>query len=579
MALTGGLNMALRGMMATEVKTTLSSQNISNADKIGYTRKNLDVRYITTSSGSTPVAGMVVGSSDKFMVQAVVDDISIFRMNTTVSSSLDYYSTQLGSTDGSNTMSTYLDNMYASLQYLTTSPEITANKGDVVQTSMSLASSLRGLSATVQNLRLDSEQRINRSIENINAILDRIDLLNDKITSGGTLNAGLAEYEDQRAQEIQNLSAEIDIQYFYTSDNRMQVYTGSGNALLLSEPHHISYTPTNVVNGTILYPANFSPIDLDGIDLTTQLRSGNLAGLVNLRDTVYVNEQEKLTEFANVLQTQVNTLLNTGASVPPRSLMEGSRQGLALGTAFTAAGSIRVAVTDANGIVVNYNDINLAAMTTVNDVITALNGVAGLTASLTLDGELSIAVAPTSNGVVINPLASAVTSSTGQSFSQYFGLNDLFTGTTAEDINVSDYLISGPEYLAISVLSSSATLAIGDRGVNRGDGTIADAISDMLNSNVSFAAAGDFSAQSNTLQRYIQGFMAAAASKADLTQRETDTNYQVMKASSDLLTSSGGVNVDEETAKLLLYQNQYEAGAQVVSTIQEMLQTLIDAMR
>ncbi len=52
-----------------------------------------------------------------------------------------------------------------------------------------------------------------------------------------------------------------------------------------------------------------------------------------------------------------------------------------------------------------------------------------------------------------------------------------------------------------------------------------------------------------------------------------------MKASSDLLTSSGGVNVDEETAKLLLYQNQYEAGAQVVSTIQEMLQTLMDAMR
>ncbi len=579
MALTGGLNMALRGMMATEVKTSLSSQNISNADKAGYTRKSLNVQYITTTSGSTPVTGVIVGSTDKFVVQALADDISTYRANTTVSSSLDYYNTQLGTTDGSNSLSTYLDDMYAALQYLSTSPEIAANKGEVVQTAIGMASNMRALSATVQNLRLDSEQRINRSIESINGILDRIDLLNDKITSGGDHDASLAEYEDQRTLEIQNLAAEIDIQYFYTSDNRLQVYTGSGNALLLSDPHHISYTPTNVVNGTILYPVNFSPIDLDGVDLTTQLRGGNLAGFVDLRDNIYVDEQEKLDQLATVLQTQVNTLLNSGASVPPRSLMEGSRQGLTPATAFTATGSIRVAVTDASGTIVNYSDINLAAMTSVNDVLTALNGVAGLTATLSIDGELSIAVAPTTNGVVINPLNSAVTSSTGQSFSQYFGLNDLFTGTNAENINVSDYLISNPEYMSISVLSASATLAAGDRGVNRGDGSVADAISDMLASNVSFAAAGDFSAQSNTLQRYAQAFMSAAASKADLTQRESDTTYQVMKASSDLLTSSGGVNVDEETAKLLLYQNQYEAGAQVVSTIQEMLQTLMDAMR
>lgn len=579
MALTGGLNMALRGMMSTEVKTTLSSQNISNADKVGYTRKSLNVQYITTTSGSTPVTGVVVGSTDKFVVQALVDDISTYRNNTTLSSSLDYYSTQLGSTDGSNSLSTYLDDIYASLQYLSTSPEIAANKGEVIQTAIGMASNMRALSATVQSLRLDAEQRINRSIESVNGILDRIDLLNDKITSGGNHDASLAEYEDQRTQELQNLAAELDVQYFYTSDNRVQIYTGSGNALLLSEPHHISYTPTNVVNGTILYPANFSPISLDGADITTQIRGGNIAGFIDLRDNIYPDEQEKLDQLATVLQTQVNTLLNTGASVPPRSLMEGSRQGLTPASAFTATGSIRVAVTDANGTIVNYSDINLAAMATVNDVLTALNGVAGLTATVNIDGELSIAVAPATNGVVINPINSAVTSSTGQSFSQYFGLNDLFTGTNAENINVSDYLIANPEFLSISVLSTSATLGAGDRGVNRGDGSIADAISDMLASNVGFAAAGDFSAQSNTLQRYAQAFMSAAASKADLSQRESDTTYLVMKASSDLLTSSGGVNVDEETAKLLLYQNQYEAGAQVVSTIQEMLKTLMDAMR
>lgn len=579
MALTAGLNMALSGMMTTELKTNLSSQNIANADKAGYTRKDLQVNYLTSNAGSTPVSGIVVGSNNQFLVKALVDDISGYQRDAVISISLDYYNTQLGSTSGTNTLSSYLDSMYASLQYLATNPETSANKSEVVTTAENMANSLRDMSSTVQKLRLDAEQKISASIDNINSILDQIASLNDKITDGTSNDASLADYQDQRNLALQSLSSELGIQYFYTNDNRLQIYTENGNALLLSEPHYIQYTPTNVVNSTISYPTNFSPISLDGVDLTTILSTGKLAGYVELRDTTYVDEQAKLDEFSDVLKTQINTLLNTGASVPPRALMEGSLQGLTVGTAFTATGTIRVAVTDSSGTIVNYSNINLAAMTNISDLLTALNGVAGLTATLNADGELSIAVSPTTNGVVINPLSSAVTSSSSESFSQYFGLNDLFVSTTAEDIDISDYLKTNPEYLSIGVLSSSATLAVGDRGVARGDGSIADAIADMLNSNVSFSAAGDFTAQSNTLQRYIQAFMSNVASEASLAQRETDTSAAVYKASADLLSSAAGVNIDEETAKLLQYQNQYEAAAQVVSTIQEMLQTLIDAMR
>lgn len=579
MSLTTGLDMAIHGMMSAELKTSLSSQNITNADKTGYTRKTLNVQYLTTTSGSTPVSGVVLGSTDKFMTKALVGDISTYQKDITVTNSLDYYSKQLGNTSGTNTMSSYLDSMYSTLQYLATNPETSANKSEVVQTASSLSSSVRGLSNDIQKLRQDAEQKIADSIQTINNTIDRIDKLNEKVSASTLGDSSVAEYEDQRTQEIQNLSNEIDIQYFYTSDNRIQIYTGGGQALLLSDPHHIDYTVTNVVNGSTTYPSGFSAISLNGADLTQSITGGKMAGYIQLRDKTYTDEQAKLDEFSTVLKTQTNTLLNTGASVPPRSLMEGSLQGLTTATPFTATGSIRVAVTDSSGTIQNYSDINLAAMTDVNSVITALNGVAGLTASLNAKGELSISVSPSTNGVVINPLNSAVTSSTGESFSQYFGLNDLFTGTSGEDIAVSSYLLSNPEYLSTSVLSSSATLAAGDRGVNRGDGSVAKSLADMLNSNVSFNAAGNFTAQSNTLQRYAQAFISSAASQADLSQKESDTTYQVFKTSSDLLTSSSGVNVDEETTKLLLYQNQYKAGAQVVKTIQDMLDSLLAAIR
>lgn len=70
-----------------------------------------------------------------------------------------------------------------------------------------------------------------------------------------------------------------------------------------------------------MYPADFSSIDLDGVDLTTSLRGGKLAAYVELRDTIYAGEQEKLNQFATVLQNEVNGVLNFGASVPPRNLI------------------------------------------------------------------------------------------------------------------------------------------------------------------------------------------------------------------------------------------------------------------
>ncbi|MBL8639893.1 MAG: hypothetical protein JNK24_06010 [Alphaproteobacteria bacterium] len=579
MALTSALNMTLSGMMTTELKTNLSSQNITNADKEGYTRKSLDTRYITTTSGSVPISGLVVGAGNAFLTKALSDDTSTYSKANTVNLSLDYYNTQLGSTDGNNSLSTYTDNLYSSLKALATTPEISSNKADAVSTANYLAGSLRSMSATIQTQRAEAEKKIATSVDNVNAILDRIDMLNDKIAETHAQDASMAEYEDQRNVEIQRLSAEMNIQYFYNSNNLMQIYTSSGQALLLSDAHHLSYNVTNIVNGSVTYPTGFSSIDLDGVDITNAIVDGNMGANIQLRDQTYIGEQAKLDELASVLKTQVNTLLNTGASNPPRNVMTGSLAGLTGATAFTASGTIRVAITDGNGTIQNYSDINLGAMTTINNVLTALNAVPGLTATLNSGGQLNLSVSPASNGVVINPLASQVTSSSNESFSQYFGLNDLFVGTNAEDIQVSSYLLSNPDYLSTGVLSSSATLAVGDRGVAKGDGSVADALANMLLSAQSFSAAGNFSAQSSTLLGYAQAYIANAANQSRIAQNESDTALTVYKASSDMLTSTSGVNIDEETAKMLVYQNQYAASAQVVSTIQKMLDDLINAMR
>ena len=175
------------------------------------------------------------------MMKALIGDISTYQAKNVVSQSLDYYSTQVGNTDGTNSLSTSLDTLYSALQYVATNPETAANKSEVVQTADILANSLRDLTNDIQKLRLSNEQKIADSVNNINAIVDRINTLNDKISSSTRGDASVAEYEDERNLELQNLASEIDIQYFYTDDNRLQIYTGTGDTLLLSQPQKLSY--------------------------------------------------------------------------------------------------------------------------------------------------------------------------------------------------------------------------------------------------------------------------------------------------------------------------------------------------
>lgn len=580
MSLTFALNITARGLQATENRMTVAAQNITNADKPGYTRKSVTDRYITTNAGTAPIFGQISGATDRYLSKTVINDISVVGFRNVIAEYLDLYNKHMGATDGASTLASYTDDLYTNLQAVATSPETSANKAFSISIAQNLANGLRNLSMNVQDQRQQADQKIEETINTINTSIQRLHELNERVSSSVLNDSALAEYEDQRLYELEQLAQEMDIQYFYDSSNRVQIFTQTGQVILgTTQPHLLSYSASTNVHSTTVYPGGFGPIDLDGVDITPLLRNGRLGGLIEIRDTTLVQEQAKLDEFANTLMFQMNAIHNTGTSLPPRGTLTGSVQGLTGATPFSGAGTIRVGVIDQSGLVVNYTDINLAAMTDVNDVITALNGVANINASLGPNNELIVtSTLGGTSGVAINPMTSSV-GGLNQNFSHYFGLNDMFTGQGAETLNVSTFLRDNNDYLVTGSLSTSLTLAAGDRGVARGDGSVADAMSDLLISNVSFNAAGNFAAQTNTLKKYIQAIVANAASRAQIAEREADTAQVIYQQTKDVLSNKTGVNIDEETAKMVELQTKYQASASVIATIRTCFNALLDAVR
>jgi flagellar hook-associated protein 1 len=64
-------------------------------------------------------------------------------------------------------------------------------------------------------------------------------------------------------------------------------------------------------------------------------------------------------------------------------------------------------------------------------------------------------------------------------------------------------------------------------------------------------------------------------------QASTSVEYQttLLGYASDALSNATGVNMDDETALMLQIEKSYSASAKLLSVINEMLQTLLNAVR
>ncbi len=75
------------------------------------------------------------------------------------------------------------------------------------------------------------------------------------------------------------------------------------------------------------------------------------------------------------------------------------------------------------------------------------------------------------------------------------------------------------------------------------------------------------------------GLVASVGSQAALGQIRADADLAISEASSARLGDLAGVNLDEEAANLVRYQQYYQASAQVISIANSLFQTLISSLR
>ncbi|MBR0840342.1 flagellar hook-associated protein FlgK [Bradyrhizobium liaoningense] len=582
-------SVAFSGLSATSVQISVTSSNISNADTAGYTRKSATQSSSVTNGVGTGVTVTGITSTvDKLLLKSLVSADSELgaadTTNTYLTSLQQLYGSISSSEDSSS--GTSLANSIASLESalssLASTPSSASLQSNVVSALDDVASQLRETSSGIQKLRSDADQDIASSIDDVNADLQQIADLNTQIKLMAPSGQSTADLEDQRNTALQDLASKMNINYFTASNGDIQIYTKSGQALVDSSAHTISYTAASNVTASTTYTAGssssgFSAITVNGVDITSQITGGDIGALITLRDDTLPDAQSQLDQLAQQLASTMNSVSNSASSVPAPTSLTGTTA-VTSSSALSASGSVRIAATDQSGNLVSYADLDLSSYATVGDLVTAINGISGLSASVDSNGHLSITATGSGNGPAINEMTSSVGSSS-EGFSEYFGLNDLVTGTSASDIAVNSKILSRTNELQLATLDSSSSLTIGSSVLSSGSATVINALYDALTNSRTFASTGGLAATTGSLADYASAIVSDVSSKASQASSNYTTKETAQSTYANSLASQSGVNLDEESANLSVLQNKYSAASALIQAINSMYSALLTAVQ
>jgi flagellar hook-associated protein 1 FlgK len=526
----------------------------------------------TGGLGAGVTVSSITSAVDKYLLKDIATALTALGAATVNDTYADRLQSLFGAVDGddsSTTLANSVTSLETALAQLAGTPESTTLRAQVVDALDSLASDLRSASSGIQALRTNADKGIEDSVNTVNQQLEAIDAFNKQIQMAEARGESTVDLEDQRNTALQAITSELNVSSYVTTDNQMKIYTASGTALLDSAVHKLSYQASGfVTTGTV-----FSAISVEGQDVTGAITSGTMGALIDQRDEILPAAQAELDALATALIDTLNAVYNQGTTLPAPSSLT-SKTTVAGTDALAGSGTLRIAAVDDEGTLVSYADFDLSAYATVDDFVAAINATSGMSASIDASGKLTIA-SITGDGIALADIDSNVS---GQGVSDYFGFNDLLTGTSALDIAVRSDIKATPDTLSMAALSTEASLSVGAKAVGVSS-VIATDLQSALLGDTSFSAAGTLGAKSTSFADYAGLIASGAALRADSAASTLTSKQNSYDTLANAFAAQTGVNVDEETARVTELTQQYSTSAQLLQALNDMFDALLSAVR
>ena len=627
MGLSQALSTAMSGLRATQASLALVGSNVANAETPGYVRKTVvQIAGTTGDYGSSVQLNGVNRQLDQYLQTQL-------RTETSGASYADIRSTYLGNLqnvygnpDQAGTIEDSFNKLLTAFQGLSTSPDSQSARISAVSAAQTMAQQLNATTQGIQALRANAETGINDSVITANNAMQQIAFINNQLQNNGSTDASTAALLDQRDQYIDQLSGLMDVRTVTNNLNQVTVFTNSGVQLVGTEASKLSFNPQGTMTPNTLYNTDPSKNNVGTITIsfphggsydmvsTSSIRSGKIAAYLELRDSTLVKAQAQIDQFAASMSSALSDKTTDGTAAPstvaPQAGYDLDLSGLKSGNVIHVSYKDNTTGATHNLSIMRVDDPSVlplgnTATLDPNDEVLGVDFSAGMGPVLS---QLNAALGPTANLQFSNPsgsilrvlddgapnrtdvTAASVTTTissltSGSPQLPLFTDNGgLFTGALTANgsqqtglagrIGVNLSLLGDPSRTI--VFSTSPLTAAGD--TTRSDFVLTQLSSGNYRYSPQTGIGTTGAPFSGTLINFAKQFISQQGESANAAKQLADGQDVVLNTLQKKVSSTSGVNIDDEMAHLLALQNAYSANARVMSSIKQMYDTLMQAM-
>jgi flagellar hook-associated protein 1 len=622
-------DISVSALNAFQAAINVTSNNVANANTPGYDRESVNLNEaLPQSNGTLTVgSGVVVSGVSRAYSQAATNQLNSSQSTLGQLTALQNYSTQIDNLFGTSAggLSTALQNFYSAWSSVADDPTSTAARQSLLGQAQSVASAFQTTSSQLNGLNTDVNTRITADVTQINSIAASIATLNKQIVVGTAQNSGQPPPDllDQRDQLVSNLSQLVGVQTTTNSDGSVNVLIGNGQPLVVGALTTQLTTTPNQFNASQL---EISTSALNGSPISNDITTGDLGGLLAARSQVINPALNQLGQVATALSQTVNSQQakgldlsgNFGAAIfsTPSTQAEASAHNTDGVTASVTVSPTGTGALTSNDYLVSYNGTAYSLSNASTGTAVPFT-IAGNT--LTADG-LSIALSGTpaaGDQFLIQPTVGAAGSlkvvltdpskiAAAGAVTTAAASGNAGTGTIsgATVLNAANPALLTPATLTFTSPPTAYSINGGASTAYTSGGNIAfdgwqvqisgtPANGDTFtvssnvggtgdNSNALASAAGQttgvLSNGTTSITNAVSGLITGLGSQAQQINTAQTAQAAVNTQAQANVQSVSGVNLDEEAASLLQWQQAYQAAAQALTIGNTLFTTLIDSV-
>jgi len=600
------LHIGYSGLNASQVGINTTSHNIANAETEGYTRQ----RVVTSAAypvgiypgdrGNGVEVDSIVRIFDNFVYDRYTKSAEEKSYSDFMRDTMETLSTYFPEIEGVGIKSD-LQSYFDMWQTLADNPDNSAVKVALAQQAQILSDHIQQTRTQVRTLQDQLNDQLKTAVDEVNRIASEIADLNEAIN-----NAELAHLNNANDLRDQRNQLELAMAKLVGSD----VFSGGMTSNMLvdknvserEEHYNIHIAGFNIVDGVTFHPIGYTNTynpegfyDLyyerqDGqkIPFSYKVDGGKIGAILDLRgselddqtgipkDGTLQSVLDHLDAFAGALIASTNNLYAGSATTRMESTITGIDPSMNLlnSDRDIRAGSFDVVIYDIDGNETARRTITIDALTTMDN---------GTPSSII--GQLSALIDDNADNNALNDVSSVIRAQyladgtmivdlrdpslgytfaiedNGSNFAGAMGLNRFFDGSSAKDITLNSVLKNDPSKITAHTQPTAANnmtalnmvqLQFDKVAVRREGAEVQDTLYGFFDSTATYVG---------------------SSTNAAITKNETMTaQFNAVELE---YASISKVSIDEELTNLIKYQTAYGAAAKVITTIDQMMQTLL----